>query len=405
MEARRTLIQHGRGRIHAGAWSLQPDSLLCRAAQHGSESAFSELHRRHAPAVRAFVFHLLGRRDRREDAEDVVQDAFARAFDAIAGQGFEGDFKHWLFAIARNRSIDLLRSERVRLVSLESAGLESNPPAADQAASPPAVAETRDELAWLVNAIDGLPERQRSALLLRELAGFSHLAIAEELGTTTASARQLITRGRDGVRSAAERDGRGHRTKSRRSLRRELLDAVPMVPLAAAGLVTTTGTAAGGSLAAGKLLAAVLAALVLAGTAGPVTHQFAGASESPRRSGSHSTAIAPAPAPQKAASEHAASNTHRTEKPRTGSRFATGAIPKAKTKTPPGAVRLESGRPASGNEHPAQQKIDVTGTPAKVVPTVVQPVEDVTALSGDVVGDVTDTLGDETSDLTGSGSH
>ncbi|MGH6622531.1 MAG: RNA polymerase sigma factor, partial [Burkholderiaceae bacterium] len=256
-------------------WSLQPDAVLCTAASHGNELAFGELYRRHYPSLRAFVFHLLGARHRHEDSEDVVQDAFARAFDAISEGRFAGDFRRWIFTIARNRSMDLLRGERVRLVSLDADGIDSAPHVASEATTPVAMAETRDEVAWLVAAIDRLPERQRSALLLRELAGLSHTEIAETLDTTTASARQLITRARDGVRDAAERDGRERESQKRRSLRRELLDAAPALPFAAFGAVASAGSTAGGSIAFGKLVATLLAAMVLAGTASEVGRQVA----------------------------------------------------------------------------------------------------------------------------------
>lgn len=382
--------------------------------------AFDELYRRHYPALRAFVFHLLGARHRHEDSEDVVHDAFARAFDAIGDQRFSGDFRRWIFTIARNRSIDLLRGERVRLVSLDADSAGASPPVAAEATTPVAIAEARDEVAWLVAALDNLPERQRSALLLRELAGLSHVEIAETLDTTTGSARQLITRARDGVREAAERDGRDHETRRGHGLRRELLDAAPVLPLAAAGVAVTVGATAGGGIALGKLVATVLAAMFLAGTAGQVGREVAKADDSPR-------------APERAAVQSADSSVARATAPDQDRRIAPG--PRSDSKLSGGVAPAQSKTQATKGEAPratenAKSGNKPTGAGAdaldEVAPKVSDPVNDVVELPGkvvehvvggldgasspgqtvgNVVGEVTETVDDVTTGLLGSVSR
>lgn len=254
----------------ARIWSLQPDALLCRAGAHGNETAFDELHRRYHRQISAFVFHLLGGRHRREDTEEIVQDTFARAFTKVRERQFEGSFRAWLYVIARNRAVDLMRADHGALVPLDDED-SVTAPRARALDEPVAAAESREDLAWLVHAIAELPERQRSALLMRELGGLSHEAIAQNLETSTGSVRQLIGRGRDGVRRAAESD-----VDAPRSLRRGLLDAAPWVPAAAlgGGVVAGTGAGAGGVFAIGKLAAALATVIAIAGTAatleGPV---------------------------------------------------------------------------------------------------------------------------------------
>jgi RNA polymerase sigma factor (sigma-70 family) len=381
--------------------------------------AFSELHRRHYPSLRAFVFHLLGSRHRHEDAEDVVQDAFARAFDALSEQTFSGDFRRWIFTIARNRSIDLLRGERVRLISLDADGSGTAGQAAAESTTPVAVAESRDEVAWLVSAMEKLPERQRSALLLRELAGLSHAEIAETLDTTTGSARQLITRARDGIRDAAERDGRDHDTGKRGGLQRDLLEAAPVLPLAAAGMVATTGATAGGGIAIGKLVATVLAAMVLAGSAGEVGREIARADGSPsaRQSvppeGVVEVDRVPPRAEQRSdSSSRPGSKIEREDAPTPEKR--SDAVPNASTPDPAPAT------PAAQEKNPSADATD------GVVPEVAQPVEEVVELPGkvvehvvggldgstpldqtvgNVVGEVTETIGEVTSGLLGPTSR
>lgn len=342
----------------------------------------------------------------------MVQDAFARAFDALSERRFSGDFRRWIFTIARNRSIDLLRGERVRLVSLDAEGTEAAVPVAAEATTPVAVAETHEEVAWLVAAIEKLPERQRSALLLRELGGLSHLEIAQTLETTAGSARQLITRARDGIRDAAQRDGREHETSKRGGLQRELLNAAPVLPLAATGVVASAGVTAGGGLAIGKLAVTAFAAIVLAGTAGEVAREVAGAGDSPS-------------APVSAQSGE--SNSARPVFPRDERRRESGARSDLKLQAKDAPIRENlkatpsatspDAAPSVSADQAKRADVDV---PDDVAPKVVQPVEEVVELPGkvvehvvggldgstpldqtvgNVVGEVTGTLGEVTSGL------
>jgi RNA polymerase sigma factor (sigma-70 family) len=365
----------------------------------------------------------LGARHRYEDAEDVVQDAFARAFVAINEQRFHGEFKRWLFTIARNRSIDLLRGERVSLVPLDVTGIESGPRGVASGETPAALAETRDEVAWLLHAIEELPERQRSALLLRELGGFSHHAIAEELETTAGSARQLITRARKGVRIAAERDGRRHGPVRGPALRRELLGAVPLAPLAAAGLAASAGGGAGGALVLGKMAASVLAALVLAAAAGPVSRDVAGASPSLSQEQPGAAAVG---GPFETAALEQGSSSNGEHGSKTDSR-GTDASPRNNATRPTQGDAPQSER-SDGDAVPASDSGDASGragveTPQASTPKVTQPVQDVVDLPGkaidhvsdglsgatpidqtvgNVVGDVTGTLSEVTTGVLGS---
>lgn len=417
------VIQTSKRSITARArvWRLQSDAVLCDAAAHENELAFNELFRRHYRDLSAFVFHFLGARHRHEDAEDVVQEAFARAFDRIRDQQFSGDFRRWLFTIARNRSIDLLRGERVGLVSLESPVLTATPQTTAAETIPVAATETRDEVAWLVSAISKLPERQRSALLLRELAGLSHEAIAEELGATPASVRQLISRARDGVRDSAERDGREHAPRRDKSLRRELLDAAPVLPIAATGLVGAVGTGAGGTLAVGKLVATVLATLLVAGAAGTVTREVTDANGSPGKS---APAYAVSAADSGTRTGSVASREQSSVNSSLKSHNSSGALPKGDQLSKRGAARADevTATPDSGatdahkSEHVDTQPVAAPALPKPVKGIVELPgnvVENVTdglngssppdQVVGNVLTDVTDTLGETTSGLLGSG--
>ncbi|MBJ7458350.1 MAG: RNA polymerase sigma factor [Thermoleophilaceae bacterium] len=231
--------------------NAQPDAVLCRLAARGNVAAYDAIYQRYRQPVYAFVFHMLGRPDGTEDAEDIAQDVFTRAFAGIREQRVDGSFRGWLFTIARNRTFDLIRGGRQKVVSLDSEHAE--PPVAPQAAEPAEQAEQRAEFAWLMAAVSELPERQREALLLREMGGFSHERIAEELGTSISATKKLISRGREGVGAAAA--DVGYRRLSHRRLGRDLAMAAPIVPISItlASLGITGGAAASGAVASGVL--------------------------------------------------------------------------------------------------------------------------------------------------------
>lgn len=231
--------------------SAQPDSVLCRLAARGNASAYDAIYQRYRQPVYAFVFHLLGRASGADDAEDIAQDVFTRAFAGIREQRVSGGFRSWLFTIARNRTFDEIRSGRQKVVSLDADHAE--PPEAPEAQQPAEQAERRAEFAWLMSAVADLPERQREALLLREMGGFSHERIAEELGTSVSATKKLISRGRDGVGVAAA--SVGYNRFSKRRLGRDLAMAAPIVPITItlASLGITGGAAAGGAAAGGAI--------------------------------------------------------------------------------------------------------------------------------------------------------
>lgn len=242
----------------------QPDAVLCRLASRGNASAYDVLYERYRQPVFAFVFHLLGRGAAAEDAEDIAQEAFTKGFAAIRERGFEGSFKHWIFTIARNRAFDVIRAKRPvgSLDADDTCAGETE----DLQAGTADRAEQRAELAWLITTVAELPERQRDALLLRELGGLSHREIADELDTTVSATKKLINRGRSSVTEAAAADG-----YRERHLSRDLALAAPVIPLAASIGVTLTGGAAGAGAAAGggfavsKIAATVLTVAAVGG--------------------------------------------------------------------------------------------------------------------------------------------
>jgi RNA polymerase sigma factor (sigma-70 family) len=256
--------------------ALAGDQRLVEQIRRGNELAFEVAFERHGTGILGFCRHMLGSR---EEAEDAVQHTFAAAFrDLQRGGDRDIALKAWLYTIARNRCVSVLRARREHAAELEDLptdGLNEQ-------------VEQRAELRELLADVRELPEEQRAALLLAEAAGLSHAEVARVLGCETGSVKGLVFRARSALiemRSAREtscleireqlatlRGGALRRNELRHHLRRcpgcsayreevrrqrqMLSAALPVVPslglkssvLGAAGV---TGSAAAGGVAAG----------------------------------------------------------------------------------------------------------------------------------------------------------
>lgn len=160
------------------------DKVLVERAARGDEIAFSELVNRHYKRALRVAFGLL--KDR-HDAEDVVQDAFARVHKRL--KDFEGQsaFYTWLYRIVVNLSIDYMRKrKRERRVDVEDEGVREALRGSEelwprfQDTDPSESAERVQLRQKLQVAFQDLPEIHQAVLMLRELEGFSY----EEIATT-----------------------------------------------------------------------------------------------------------------------------------------------------------------------------------------------------------------------------
>jgi len=179
----------------------EPDEALVELVRAGHEAAFEAIYDRHHRGLLAFCRHMLASR---EEGEDALQHTFAAAYRALAGGGERPRLlKPWLYAIARNRCISVLRARRP-----EEAG-----PACDEEADAPATdgladaVQRRDDLRDLVAEIHRLPEDQRAALVLFELGDHSHAEIAAVLSVDRAKVKALVFQAREGLlRARTARD-------------------------------------------------------------------------------------------------------------------------------------------------------------------------------------------------------
>jgi RNA polymerase sigma factor (sigma-70 family) len=174
---------------------LQSDERLVALIRRGSPAAFEVLVARYHARLLAFCRHLLGSR---EDAEDVLQEVFSAAFNAILDDDRPINVRPWLYRIARNRSLNHLR--RIQAVGVDSMDIhlsEHGTTTADKV-------HDREEFRLLVGDIHQLPETQRSALVLREMDALSYEQIAEAMETTVPSVKSLLVRARVSLAEASE---------------------------------------------------------------------------------------------------------------------------------------------------------------------------------------------------------
>lgn len=268
---------------------LAGDDRLVALVRSGNERAFEAVYDRYHRQLLSFCRHMLGRAD---EAEDAVQQTFISAHADLHRSDRPIALRAWLFTIARNRCLSILRARR-ETATLEDVGPETGGLAAE--------VQQREDLRTMLADIARLPEDQRAALVLAELGDLDHGDIADVVGCPKEKVKALVFQARSSLalsRQAREtsceeireqlatlRGGALRRTALRRHLRgcagcREFRDEVrrqrssmalllPVVPaaglkksvLAGAG-VSASGAGAGAGSGAGIGVAgAKLAAL------------------------------------------------------------------------------------------------------------------------------------------------
>ena len=191
---------------------LPDDRELVRLAQAGNKEAFEELVRRHQQRVFAVAGGILRRR---EDVEDIAQQVFVKAYFSIKRFDQRAAFTTWLYKIPVNECWDLLRKKKVRPLLYESDLSEeqvqqfSNSEkfeAGAQDVSDKLEAQQRIEI-----LLQGLDERDRMMLILKEVEGFAIEEIAEilELNANTVKVRLFRARRRIVNQARKRKDGSG----------------------------------------------------------------------------------------------------------------------------------------------------------------------------------------------------
>lgn len=168
---------------------LLSDERLTRRACGGDQRAFAAIFQRYHQELYRFSLAIVGNP---HDAQEALQNTMAKVLRALPGEEREIELKPWLYRIAHNESIDLLRRRR-EAIELD----------VEQVAPGYGLAEdvvTRERLRQLLDDLRELPERQREVLVLRELSGLSFEEIGGALGTSGAVARQTLYEARQSLR-------------------------------------------------------------------------------------------------------------------------------------------------------------------------------------------------------------
>jgi len=286
---------------------MAPDERLVALVRDGSEPAFEAIYERHHRGILAFCRHMLGSV---HEAEDAVQHTFLAAYRDLLVSEKPIVLRPWLYAIARNRSLSILRARRER-------------PAFDEEALEVATeglgaqVQRRQDLREMLADLARLPAEQRGALVLAELGDLSHEEIADVIGVHKEKVKALVFQARESLavgrqaretpcaevreelataRGAALRRAplrrhlgecagcRAFRDETKRQ-RRAMAAILPVIPTAglragslpwivgggsAAGGGLAGGAAAGGGVAAGGATATGGAGLLATGTAAKV---------------------------------------------------------------------------------------------------------------------------------------
>lgn len=161
-------------------------------SQQGDRDAFSALVRRYQDRVYRFILRMVGSR---AEAEELAQDTFIKAWEALPGWKPEAQFRTWLFGIASNTATDSLRRRKV----VEFVALEEDYDAPGEGADPEAQLQSRQKLRALETALDRLPQDQREIVLLRELEDMSYDEISAALGIGEGTVKSRLARAREAL--------------------------------------------------------------------------------------------------------------------------------------------------------------------------------------------------------------
>ena len=185
-----------RGRIALGLplLRLRSDEQLVALFRDGDEEAFRVIHDRYRTRLFAYARQMLGSN---QDAEDVLQDVFVRAYAGLRLNDRNLALRAWLYRVAHNRCVDQLRRP-----------MPPTPEALGRCLAPtqdPATrAEERDSLRRLIADLRRLPDQQRSALLMRELGGMSYDELSMTLAISLPAVKSVLVRARVSLAQAVE---------------------------------------------------------------------------------------------------------------------------------------------------------------------------------------------------------
>lgn len=185
----------------AGAERVEDEGVdepgLVAAVQEGDSRAFSKLVARYMDPAYAVALSILRHE---HDAEDAVQDSFIRALDRIGQLRPGSRFGPWFYRVLRSTCLNLRRRESLRSHS-------EVPETAQSGYDPHREFERREARARVLDALEQLPERQRTAVMMYDLEGYDHADIAKILEIAVGTSRANLHHGRQALRKIFREGG------------------------------------------------------------------------------------------------------------------------------------------------------------------------------------------------------
>ncbi|MGG1313449.1 MULTISPECIES: RNA polymerase sigma factor [Cohnella] len=178
------------------------DSQLIREIKDGNVELYSVLMSRYQKKILSFIYHMLRSAKLELLAEDLCSETFYKAYRSLHSfREVDASFSTWLYTIARNTVLSELRKQKATHLSLDDS---TYIPAAPPEAAPEQRLLRNEKVLMVREAINNLPEKQRSALILREYDGLDYQEIASILGQTVSAVKSLLFRARASVKTQME---------------------------------------------------------------------------------------------------------------------------------------------------------------------------------------------------------
>lgn len=192
----------------ARAQAASDDRELVRRAQHEDQAAFEELVRRHQHRVFAVAGGILRRR---EDVEDIAQQVFVKAYFSLKRFDQRAAFSTWLYKITVNECWDMLRKKKVRPLVYESDLSEEQArqviAVEEKGGGGPDISDSLEARQRVERLLEGLDERDRLMLILKEVEGFSVEEIAEVLDLNANTVKVRLFRARRRILNRVRKRG------------------------------------------------------------------------------------------------------------------------------------------------------------------------------------------------------
>jgi RNA polymerase sigma factor (sigma-70 family) len=167
----------------------EPSERLAERASAGDKRAFAAIFERYHQGLHRYCVAILGNSD---DAQDALQSTMVKVLASLPGERRRIELKPWLYRVAHNEAIEIVRRRRETApIDVEQLGA---------VAGADSVLESRERLRRLVSDLQALPERQRGALVMRELSGLAFEEIGVAFEMTPAVARQTVYEARAGLK-------------------------------------------------------------------------------------------------------------------------------------------------------------------------------------------------------------